>query len=79
MLYEVITNTSDTIGYRGVGFKSSTSISNDIIIFSNSTYFTFSKKLCAKKLNVDSEKVPTIRIPFLLSEDEIDGESYNFV
>lgn len=57
-----------TIGYRGVGFKSTSSISDDIIIFSNDTFFTFSKYLCAQLLNMKQEDVPTIRIPILLED-----------
>lgn len=61
-----------TIGYRGIGFKSSTRISQDIYIWSNQTFFTFSKNLCARKLKVPLNNVPTVRIPFLvqtISED----------
>lgn len=57
-----------TIGYRGVGFKSVSSISDEIVIYSNSTYFTFSKCLCSKILNTEHENVPTIRIPILLED-----------
>lgn len=36
-----------TIGYRGIGFKSASSVSDDITIYSSNTYFTFSKeKMC---------------------------------
>ena len=55
----------NNIGYRGVGFKSATVISNEIIIYSADVYFTFSKSLCAKALNVSCDKVPTVRIPFI--------------
>lgn len=55
-----------TIGYRGVGFKSTTSASDDILIYSNDTNFSFSKALCAKQLGVPKKNVPTVRIPFLL-------------
>ena len=57
-----------TIGYRGVGFKSASSISEDIVIYSSNTYFTFSKSLCAKVLNMEQKDVPTIRIPILLED-----------
>lgn len=57
-----------SIGYRGVGFKSASSISEDIVIYSNNTYFTFSKSLCAKMLNMENNDVPTIRIPILLED-----------
>ena len=55
-----------TIGYRGIGFKSASSISNDIIIYSANTYFTFSKEKSSKILNMKTEDVPTIRIPVFL-------------
>nr|WP_321293171.1 DUF3883 domain-containing protein [uncultured Trichococcus sp.] len=54
-----------TIGYRGVGFKSTTFLSKEIIIYSNKTYFEFSNKKCAAALNLPESSVPTIRIPFL--------------
>lgn len=60
------------IGYRGVGFKSSTTISNEIIIYSDGICFTFSKNRCASILNTTVEKVPTIRIPFLYQIDSLD-------
>lgn len=58
------------IGYRGIGFKSASYISDDIIIYSNNTYFTFSKERCAKLLNMKKENVPTIRIPLWINEVE---------
>ncbi|AQQ55311.1 DUF3883 domain-containing protein [Planococcus lenghuensis] len=64
----------ETIGYRGVGFKSTTHLSNTIYIHSNECTFSFSKSLAAINLEVKDEKqVPTIRIPFLVDsvEDEI--------
>lgn len=63
----------ENIGYRGVGFKSTSYLSDDIIIYSDNVFFTFSKEKSSKKLNVKlKESVPTIRIPFLLEEEEID-------
>lgn len=55
----------ENIGYRGVGFKSTSFLSEDIIIFSNNTGFCFSKEETARALNVCKEQVPTIRIPFI--------------
>lgn len=55
----------NNIGYRGVGFKSATTISTEIVIHSADVYFTFSKSVCAKKLGKNSNEVPTVRIPFL--------------
>lgn len=54
----------DNIGYRGVGFKSATTISTEIVIHSASAYFTFSKSICAKMLGKKEDQVPTVRIPF---------------
>jgi hypothetical protein len=59
------------IGYRGVGFKSTTSMTNDIVIYSDKTYFTFSRSRCASQLNVKETEVPTVRIPFLVEESEL--------
>ena len=55
-----------TIGYRGVGFKSASFLSSEIIIYSSNTAFCFSKSNTAKELGVNEEQVPTIRIPFLV-------------
>ncbi|ULT55863.1 DUF3883 domain-containing protein [Neobacillus drentensis] len=64
-----------SIGYRGVGFKSTTYLTNTIIIHSNDVGFTFSKELCAKKLQIsDINKVPTVRIPLYLDEIETEIE-----
>lgn len=57
----------EKIGYRGVGFKSTTSISNEIIIFSSEVFFSFSKSLAAQHLGLSINKVPTVRIPFLVN------------
>ncbi len=65
----------ETIGYRGIGFKSTCSISNEIIIYSNNTFFTFSKNKCAKLLGMNSNEVPTIRIPILLDKVPHDIET----
>lgn len=54
------------IGYRGVGFKSTAYLTDEIIIYSDNTYFTFSQKACAKKLNMNIKDIPLIRIPLLL-------------
>lgn len=66
-----------TIGYRGVGFKSSISISREIIIVSGDSSFTFSKSICAEALNVSEEKVPTVRIPFLYDINKFDDSIYH--
>ncbi|PFR16728.1 sacsin N-terminal ATP-binding-like domain-containing protein [Bacillus cereus] len=61
----------ESIGYRGVGFKSTTYLTNTIIIHSNDVGFTFSKELCAEKLQIaDINKVPTVRIPLYVEDIE---------
>ena len=57
-----------TIGYRGVGFKSASSISNEIVIYSNGAFFTFSRTLCASMLGTDVKNVPAIRVPILIND-----------
>lgn len=57
-----------SIGYRGIGFKSTTYLSNEILIFSDDTYFTFSKEICSKRLKTSIDKIPVVRIPFLLQD-----------
>lgn len=59
-----------TIGYRGVGFKSSSLLSEDIVIVSNETSFGFSKSLTADALGVSNDSVPTIRVPFVFDCSE---------
>ena len=61
----------NSIGYRGVGFKSATVISTEIVIHSADVYFTFSKTMCAKALCVSCDKVPTVRIPFIYDEGKL--------
>lgn len=65
------------IGYRGVGFKSAAYLTDDIIIFSDDTCFTFSKKKCAAALGTKIDKVPTIRVPFLIEQRDIALETQN--
>lgn len=55
-----------TIGYRGIGFKSTSFLSSEIIIHSNNTSFSFSKSKTAEVLGLNEASVPTIRIPFLV-------------
>lgn len=63
----------ETIGYRGVGFKSTSFLTNDIVIYSEEIRFTFSKSKTASSLSTDIDKVPTIRVPFLYEEHEYDN------
>lgn len=78
----------ETIGYRGVGFKSSTYLTEEIIIYSDKTYFTFSKKLCAEKIGMPVNGIPMIRIPLLIDDvdrelkaeiRDLEGKGYNTV
>ena len=66
----------NNIGYRGVGFKSATTISTEIVIHSAEVYFTFSKSICAKHLEKNVNEVPTVRIPFLY-DSNVMGETVN--
>lgn len=59
------------IGYRGVGFKSTTSVSKNILIFSSDTFFSFSKAHCARELHCAEKNVPAIRVPFLVEPKDI--------
>lgn len=56
------------IGYRGVGFKSTTAMTNNILISSNGCVFSFSKSSCAEKLGLRLSEVPTVRIPFFIKD-----------
>ncbi|WP_431028969.1 DUF3883 domain-containing protein [Lysinibacillus sp. LZ02] len=63
------------IGYRGIGFKSTTHLSNNIIIHSNNCTFTFSKVLASQQLNMSINQIPTIRIPFVIENLTFEIES----
>lgn len=56
----------ESIGYRGIGFKSTTYLTDEIIIHSDDTNFSFSKSLCSNKLNIPESNIPMIRIPLLV-------------
>ena len=62
----------ETIGYRGVGFKSTTYLTDEIIIYSDKTYFTFSKKICSDRISMPVNSIPMIRIPLLI--ETVDAE-----
>ncbi len=55
----------DTIGYRGIGFKSVAGIATEIHLLSGGLQTTFSKKLTRTALGVDHD-VPLIRVPHSL-------------
>ncbi len=68
------------IGYRGVGFKSTTFLSEEILIWSCGVCFTFSKKHCASYLNISEVSVPTVRIPFEVNSlDSVEKEQINLL
>ena len=60
-----------TIGYRGVGFKSTTCFSSHIIIISKDCAFSFSKEYAARALNASYDEVPSIRIPLWVCVDDL--------
>ena len=78
----------ETIGYRGVGFKSTTYLTDEIIIYSDKTYFTFSKRICSDKFSMPVDSIPMIRIPLLIEHiaseieceiKELEKDGYNTV
>lgn len=52
----------ESIGYRGIGFKSIVNYSEVVHLISGGMNVTFSKQLTEKVLNTDSD-VPLIRVP----------------
>lgn len=73
----------DTIGYRGIGFKSVVNLAERVFILSNDINFMYDKKLTQKILNI-ADDVPLIRIPHLIESipnmDKIKGlkEKYGY-
>lgn len=65
----------ESIGYRGIGFKSTTCFSDLIIISSNNCIFSFSKKLTSDRIGVPVDKVPTVRIPMSVSKESLSGST----
>lgn len=64
----------ESIGYRGIGFKSTSYLTDEIIIHSDDTSFSFSKSLCSRKLNIPAANIPMIRIPLLVNvSDDINN------
>ena len=61
---------SNTIGYRGIGFKSVVNYTNKVHIHSGNMKFSFSKELTKKDLP-EVENVPLVRVPH-----EFAGEKY---
>lgn len=64
----------ETIGYRGIGFKSVVGFAKEIHLFSGEIELTFSKELTQKEV-LQAERVPLIRIPHNISESEKNGFS----
>lgn len=65
----------ETIGYRGIGFKSVVSFTKEIHILSGDLELTFSKELTHLQIP-NASRVPLIRIPHVLStkvKDEINS------
>ena len=65
----------ETIGYRGIGFKSVVSFTKEIHIFSGDLEMTFSKELTHIEVP-NASRVPLIRIPHILA-DKIKEELYS--
>lgn len=61
---------SNTIGYRGIGFKSIVNYTNNVHVYSGGMKFTFSKELTKKDLP-EVDNVPLVRVPH-----EFDGDKY---
>lgn len=59
----------NTIGYRGIGFKSVVNIANTISIFSGEFNFSFDRLRTKRALNNDVD-VPLIRVPHPIEEIE---------
>ena len=63
---------SESIGYRGIGFKSVVNYAEVVSLFSGEINVSFSRKLTQESLNSDKE-VPLIRIPHnTVNENYID-------
>lgn len=61
---------SNTIGYRGIGFKSIVNYTNNVHLVSGDIKFSFSKELTKKELPM-IDNVPLVRIPH-----EFNGQKY---
>lgn len=53
---------SDTIGYRGIGFKSVVNYANVVHLYSGKIHTTFSRELTRSEL-VNADKIPLVRVP----------------
>ena len=61
----------ETIGYRGIGFKSTANLAKSITIISGKFSFNFNKEETKRKLaDIDIDEVPLIRIPRIVSAEE---------
>jgi hypothetical protein len=59
---------SNTIGYRGIGFKSVVNLAKKVFVFSSEFNFFFDKSETQQNLNSNTEG-PLIRVPHLLNEN----------
>lgn len=70
----------DSIGYRGIGFKSIAAISSRIEVRSAGIVFAFDRAKAAELLAADQQAVPLIRIPCDIHGDGwFDGTSFTVV
>lgn len=60
---------NESIGYRGIGFKSVVGFTNEIHIISDELEFTFSKNKTQSEIP-NAKRVPLIRIPHLLTNED---------
>lgn len=60
----------ESIGYRGIGFKSVVNICNSVIVASGELRCAFDRERTLSLLNTES-KVPLIRVPHLLTSEEL--------
>ncbi|MGV8108281.1 DUF3883 domain-containing protein [Methanospirillum sp.] len=66
----------NTIGYRGIGFKSVINLSKKIFIKSDQYNLCFDKTLTKKILNAHSNDVPLIRIPHIIKKEEFPNNRF---
>jgi hypothetical protein len=59
----------ETIGYRGIGFKSVVGFAKEIFLFSGDLEIKFSKDLTKNEI-LQADRVPLIRIPHFISDVE---------
>lgn len=64
-----------SIGYRGIGFKSTAALASQILVSSGSYRFMFSKELTAQALG-SKKSIPLIRVPHFGKNTEAEWEEF---